>query len=277
MDPLAWLTEPYGSTFMQRAAIAALIVGAVVPTIGCWTLLRRLSYLGDAMSHGTLAGIAIGSLAGLSVTGGALAGGLVMSLVIVALLAHPRLREDTVVGIAESALFAIGLVVIGRYGSGGVDLAHLLLGGITTVGDDDLAVASALALLVLVGITLLFRDLRIATFDREHARQVGVRVDALALLLMMLLAVAIVVSLKVVGLLLSVGLLVIPPAAARMVTDRVVPMTFVAIGVGTAGSLTGLTLAYHLGTPAGATITLTVGAVLVLLAPVGARRQPRAG
>ncbi|MFO1541310.1 MAG: metal ABC transporter permease, partial [Chloroflexota bacterium] len=137
MDPLAWLTEPYGSTFMQRAAIAALIVGAVVPTIGCWTLLRRLSYLGDAMSHGTLAGIAIGSLAGLSVTGGALAGGLVMSLVIVALLAHPRLREDTVVGIAESALFAIGLVVSGRWGCGGVVGGQLVVGGGSSGGGGD--------------------------------------------------------------------------------------------------------------------------------------------
>lgn len=276
MDPVAWLTDPFGSGFMQRAAVAAVIVGGTVPLVGTWILLRRLSYLGDAMSHATLAGIALAFLFGMSITGGALIGGVVMALLIALLDRHPRLRQDAVIGIGESVLFAVGIVVINGSGRIGVDLSHFLLGQITTVSAADLWLDLALAAIAVGASWLLFPDLLAATFDEQRALQVGVPVARLQLVLLILLSVAIVVSLQTVGLLLSVALLVIPASTARLLTDRVAPMSVIAMGIGIGVSLVGLVVAYHAGTPAGATIALLAAAVLgtVAIGTVPRRARP---
>ena len=276
MDPIEWLTAPFASSFMQRAAIAAVIVGGIVPLVGCWIMLRRLSYLGDAMSHATLAGVALGYLFGMSITGGALIGGIVMACLIAVLNSHPRLREDAIIGVGESVLFAIGIIVINGSGSIGVDLTHMLLGQITTVSDADLWLDLVLAVGAVVARWVLFPDLLAATFDEEHARQVGVPVGRLRLTLLVLLSIAIVISLQTVGLLLSVALLVIPASTARLVTDRVAPMSVLAVALGIGASLAGLMLSYHLATPAGATIALVAAALLgvVMVATLPRRVRP---
>jgi ABC-type Mn2+/Zn2+ transport system permease subunit len=278
MELLDWLTQPYASSFMQRAAMAAVIVGAIVPLVGCWILLRRLSYLGDAMSHATLAGVALAYLFGLSITGGALLGGVAMALLIALLNSHPRLREDAVIGVGESVLFATGIIIINGSSNIGVDLSHFLLGQITTVSDADLWLDLALATGATAALWFLFPDLLAATFDEEHARQVGVPVARLRLTLLVLLSIAIVISLQTVGLLLSVALLVIPASTARLVTDRVAPMSALAVALGVTASLVGLTLSYHLATPAGATIALAAAAILgvVMVATLPRRVRPSA-
>jgi ABC-type Mn2+/Zn2+ transport system permease subunit len=276
MDLAGWLVDPFASGFMQRAAVAAIIVGGTVPLVGTWILLRRLSYLGDAMSHATLAGIALAFIFGLSITGGALLGGIAMALLIALLDRHPRLRQDAVIGIGESVLFAIGIIVINGSGRIGVDLSHFLLGQITTVSTADLWLDLALAAIAVAALWYLFPDLLAATFDAEHALQVGVPVGRLQVALLVLLSVAIVVSLQTVGLLLSVALLVIPASTARLLTDRVAPMSLIAVGIGVTSSLAGLVIAYHAATPAGATIALLAAAILgvVAIATVPRRARP---
>lgn len=275
MDVLDPLFAPFASGFMQRAAVAALIVGGTVPLVGTWILLRRLSYLGDAMSHATLAGIALAFLFGVSITGGALLGGVVMALLIALLDRHPRLRQDAVIGIGESVLFAIGIIVINGNGNIGVDLSHFLLGQITTVSVADLWLDAALAGLAAGVLWFVFPDLLAATFDPEHALQVGVPVGRLHVALLILLSVAIVVSLQTVGLLLSVALLVIPASAARLVTERVAPMSVIAVGLGITASLAGLVIAYHAATPAGATIALLSATILGAIAVATVPRRAR--
>jgi ABC-type Mn2+/Zn2+ transport system permease subunit len=261
---LDWLTEPYAYAFMRRALLAALLVGAVAPLVGVWIVLRRLAYLGDAMGHATLGGVGVAWLAGWSLTAGALAAALAMAALIALLTAHPRLRDDAVIGSVGTALFAGGVLLVSARDDVGVDLTHLLFGSITTVTVADLRLDAVLAVAAAAGIALLFGDLRAASFDPVHARLAGVRVGALSAALLALLAVVVVLSLQTVGLLMSVALLVVPAMAARLWTETVAAMSALAVAFGVLACVAGLTVAYHAATAPGATIALTAVAVLAV-------------
>ena len=254
---MRWLTDPYTSQFMRNAAAIALVVGVVAPVVGVWVVLRRLAYLGDAMSHGTLAGVALGYLTGVGVVAGALVAGLVMGFGVAWLERRPKVGQDAAIGVVETALFATGVLVISSTDRIGVDLTHFLFGQIVTVGRSDIVVNVALAIGALTIVGARFGDLRATAFDEEHAAQVGIHVDRLRLTLLGLISITVVISLDTVGLLMSVAMLVTPAAAARLITTRVETMTAVAVGIGTSSALGGLTLSYHLGTPPGPTIALT--------------------
>jgi ABC-type Mn2+/Zn2+ transport system permease subunit len=267
---LRWLSDPYQTDFMRNAAVVAVLIGFLAPTIGVWVVLRRLAYLGDAMSHATLGGVAGAYLLGVSITLGALVAGLVMGVLVTQLERHRRIGQDAAIGVAESLLFALGIVLISRSDRIGVDLSHYLFGQIVTVTRHDLLVSGGLTLGALIVVLVLFDDLRAITFDPAHARQVGIRVDAVHLALMALISVTVVVSLDTVGLLMSIAMIITPAATARMVTNRARTMTVVAIGIGSSSALLGLTLAYHLATPPGPTIALCTIAWFALVAVGGA-------
>lgn len=262
---MSWFLDPFQSEFMQHAAIVAAIVGILAPAVGVWMVLRSLAYLGDAMSHATLGGVAVAVLLGWSVTVGALAAGLLMAVLIALLSTRPRLREDAIIGVVETILFAIGVIVITKNGTG-VDLSHYLFGQITTVSDADIATNAALAVVALGILWLVRQDLLAATFDPLHAVQVGIHVTRLRYVLLVLVSVTVVVSLSTVGLLMSVAMLITPAAAARLVTDRIGTMTAVACGIGVTSALGGLVVSYHLSSPPGATIALVAAGWLLALA-----------
>lgn len=261
-----WFTDPYHTEFMRRAAITALLIGVLAPAIGVWVVLRRLAYLGDAMSHGTLAGVAGAYLAGISITLGALAAGVTMGLLVAVFDRQRRLGHDSAIGVAETLMFATGIVLISRNDRIGVDLTHYLLGQIVTTSTQDIIVNSALTAIALGILAVTFTDLRNVTFDPGHARQVGIPVGALRLVLIVLISITVVVSLGTVGLLMSVAMLVTPAATARLLTNRVETMTAVAVAVGVISSLLGLTVSYHLATPPGPTIALVAVAAFTAAA-----------
>lgn len=261
---LHWLTDPYASQFMQRALLASLLVGAIAPLVGVWIVLRRMAYLGDAMSHATVGGVAVAYLAGISITIGAIAAGLAMAGLMAVLAAHPRLREDAVIGIVEVALFAAGVLIITSNDGVGVDLPHFLFGSITTVTGHDLALNAILATLALVVLLALFSDLRAATFDPVHAQLAGVPVGAIRVALLALLAVSVVLALQTVGLLMSVALFIVPAAAARLWTRTTEAMSILAAAFGVLCTTFGLTLAYHLATAPGATVALVAVGLLAV-------------
>jgi manganese/iron transport system permease protein len=279
MPDLHWLTDPYHYDFMRRALLAALIVGGVAPLVGTWIVLRRLAYLGDAMSHATVGGVAIAYLGGWSITLGAIGAGLTMAGLMGALAAHPRLREDAIIGAAEAALFAAGIVVISSNNDVSIDLTHLLFGSVTTVSSTDLARSAALGGGCVLLLALLFRDLRAATFDPQHAGLVGIHTAALRCVLYALLAVTVVLGLQSVGLLMSVALFVIPPAAARLWCATVARMAALAATVGITAAITGLTISYHANSAPGATIALCAVAILAVsfAATLPRRARPSRG
>jgi ABC-type Mn2+/Zn2+ transport system permease subunit len=272
---LSWFTEPYQSEFMRHAATVAVLVGVLAPTVGVWVVLRRLAYLGDAMSHGTLAGVAGAYLIGASITVGALAAGVTMGLLVAVLERQRRVSEDSAIGVVETLMFALGVILVSRNDSIGVDLTHFLFGQIVTATRHDLAVNGLLTLGALLLVGVAFRDLRMTTFDPAHAAQVGVPVGSIGIVLIVLISITVVVSLSTVGLLMSVAMLITPAAAARMVTHQVGTMTAVAIGIGVTSALGGLTLSYHLATPPGPTIAMVaVGwfAVIAAWSAIDGRR-----
>jgi ABC-type Mn2+/Zn2+ transport system permease subunit len=270
---LSSLTDPYSFEFMQRALGAALLVGVLSPLVGTWVVLGRLSYLGDAMGHASLSGVAVAYLAGWSIVVGALGAGLVMAALMAVLARNPRLRSDAIIGIVEVALFAVGVIIISRADSISVDLTHFLFGSITTVSDGDLRINAALTLVALGGVVLLFGDLRAAAFDPLHAGLVGVRVSALRLVQFAALAIAVVVSLQSVGLLMSIAMLIVPAAAARLWSTTLLQMTLLACATGVTSAVVGLTLAYHLASAPGATIALTAVGILAVSAALTMPRR----
>ncbi|MFM7534485.1 MAG: metal ABC transporter permease [Acidimicrobiales bacterium] len=268
-----WFTDPYRTQFMQHAAITALLIGVLAPTIGVWVVLRRLAYLGDAMSHGTLVGVAGAYLVGVSITIGALAAGVIMGLLVALFDRQRRLGRDSAIGVAETLMFATGLILISRNDRIGVDLTHFLLGQIVTTTRSDIVVNSGLTAAALGIVAVTFSDLRNVTFDAAHARQVGIPVGPLRLVLIVLISITVVVSLDTVGLLMSVAMLVIPAASARLLTQRIETMTAVAIAIGVLSALFGLTTSYHLATPPGPTIALVAVACFAIATVTTLRRH----
>jgi ABC-type Mn2+/Zn2+ transport system permease subunit len=279
---MSWFTDPYRTEFMRQAAVMALLVGVLAPVVGVWVVLRRMAYLGDAMSHGTLAGVAGAYLVGISITLGALVAGMVMGLLVVVFDGHRRLGLDVAIGVAETFMFALGVVLIAQQDGIGVELTHYLFGQIVTTSRDDLVVSLVLTVVALVIVAVTFGDLRAVAFDPGHARQVLVPVTGLRIVLVLLISITVVVSLSTVGLLMSVAMLITPAAAARLVTQRVETMTSVAVAVGVTSALGGLTASYHLSTPPGPTIALGTVAWFAVCAVAGrattrATHRPRAG
>lgn len=275
-----WLLEPYSLQFMREAAAVAVVVGVVAPAVGVWVALRRLTYLGDALGHGTLGGVAVAVLLGLPVVLGALGAGLLLAAGIWLLRRRPAIGADAAIGICSVTLFALGVLLISR-GGFGVEISHFLFGQIATVTRADLVLNAVLGAVALAIVVVFFRDLEMASLDADHARQVGVRVALADAVVLALVTLTVVVSLRSVGLLMSVAMLVVPTNAARLLARSTAGTTALGIGFGVAAALGGLTLSYHLATSPGATITLAavgiLGVVLVVtrLSSLRRRRAPR--
>lgn len=245
---------------MQRALLATLIIGVVAPVVGTWVVLRRMANLGDAMSHGTLAGVGAAYAAGVNILLGAVAVGVVMAALLLVFSSNRRIGQESVITVLGTAFFSIGVVLISRLDSG-VELSHFLFGRLLTVSWGDIVLNAALGGLAVAVVAALFGELRLATFDHVQAEQVGVHVEFVHAVLVVLLSIVVVVSLRAVGTIMSVTMLVTPAATARLLTRSVTRMTFVGVGIGVGVGVVGLTLAYHLDSAPGATIGLVAAAV----------------
>jgi ABC-type Mn2+/Zn2+ transport system permease subunit len=266
-----WLLDPFSTGFMQRALVATLIIGVVAPVVGTWVVLRRMANLGDAMSHGTLAGVGIAYAVGINVLIGALGAGLIIAALLVVFAASRRLGYETIITVLGTAFFALGVVVIGRLDTG-VELTHFLFGRVLTVQWSDVWLNLVLGSVALLTVMLLFGELRLATFDHVQAEQVGVRVELVQGVVVVLLAIVVVISLRAVGTIMSVTMLVTPAATARQLARTLWQMTLFGVVFGVGEGVVGLVLSYHLNAPPGATIGLLSA---VVFAAVFAITLPR--
>lgn len=269
-----WLTDPFRSEFMVRAFLAAVVIGVVAPVVGTWVVLRRMANLGDAMSHGTLAGVAIAYAAGVNVLFGALGAGLIIALVLLVFSSNRRLGQETVIAVMGMAFLSVGVVVVSRLDTG-VELSHFLFGRVLTVQWGDIWLNLTLGGIAVATVLALFGELRLATFDHVHAEQVGVRVELVQGVLVMLLAVVVVISLRAVGTVMAVTMLVTPAATARLLARSLRQMTALGVVFGVSEGVLGLMASYHLGSAPGATIGLVAVAVFaVVFAATLPRRMP---
>jgi len=264
-DPVAWWIEPFtGNVFMRNALWAGLLAVAATSVVGTWVVLRGMSFLGDALAHGVLPGIAIAFVIGVHTTIGALVAALVMVGGINLIRAHSPLPDDTSIGVLFVGFLALAVVIISS-GSGAYvgDLNRFLFGSISGVNNADLIRLGITAGVSVLGAVVFHRAFVVMTFDETQARLLGLRPRMAHGVLLTLLAVSIVASFEVVGNLLVFAFLVAPPATATLLVRRVSVIMAVAVGIGSAAVVIGLLISYHHGTAAGASMALATVAIFV--------------
>jgi ABC-type Mn2+/Zn2+ transport system permease subunit len=250
----SWLTEPFERDFMQRALLAGCLAVVASSTVGTWVVLRRLSFLGDALAHGVIPGIALAVLWGFNVTLGALITAALMVGGISLVNRRSRLAEDTGVGLLFVGMLALGVIIISRSQSFASDVQSLLFGDVLGVTYDDLRLQAAAAAFVVVATAVGYRAFLVLSFNEAKAKSLGLRPELTQLALLALMAVAIVSSFRAVGTLLVFGLLVGPPATATLLVRRVWVSMILSVALGWIAVAVGLVLSYHYGTAAGATM-----------------------
>ncbi|MFD6071539.1 MULTISPECIES: zinc ABC transporter permease AztB [Amycolatopsis] len=256
-----WLLIPFEVSFVQRALVAGVLVSAVCAVVGTWVVLRGMAFIGDAMSHGMLPGVAIASLTGVNLLIGAAISAGVMALGVTALGRSRRLSEDTTIGLLFVGMLASGVIIVSHSRSFAVDLTGFLFGDVLAVGSGDL-VGLAVTLLVVGAVALAgHRSFTALTFDVRKAHTLGLRPRLANAVLLGLVTLTIVASFRVVGTLLVFGLLIAPAAAALFWSRRITTIMLIAALLGVAATLGGLLVSWHWGTAAGATIA--AGAVLL--------------
>ncbi|ONF68740.1 zinc ABC transporter permease AztB [Amycolatopsis keratiniphila] len=258
---MEWLLIPFEVSFVQRALVAGVLVSAVCAVVGTWVVLRGMAFIGDAMSHGMLPGVAIASLTGVNLLIGAAISAGVMALGVTALGRSRRLSEDTTIGLLFVGMLASGVIIVSHSRSFAVDLTGFLFGDVLAVGSGDL-VGLAITLLV-VGVVALVghRAFTALTFDVRKAHTLGLRPRLANAVLLGLVTLTIVASFRVVGTLLVFGLLIAPAAAALFWSRRITTIMLIAALLGITATVGGLLVSWHWGTAAGATIA--AGAVLL--------------
>ncbi len=248
------LTEAFEPEFMQRALAAGLLAVVVTSLVGTWVVLRGLAFLGDAFAHGVIPGVALAVLWGFSPLVGAMVAALVTGLAVTVVTRRTTLREDTGIGLLFVGMLALGVVIISSSSSFAADLTGILFGDVLGVTTGDLVVQVFVAGGVVVVSLVLYRPLLALTFSREKAATLGMRPTLAHAALMVLLALSIVASFQAIGTLLVFGLLVGPPATASLIVRRVPLVMALSTAVGCVCVLVGLTISFHAGTAAGATI-----------------------
>ena len=278
---MSTLLEPFQFPFMVDAMIVGVAVGAVCAVLSCYLVLKGWSLMGDAISHAVLPGIVIAYAVGLPLALGAFASGLLCAVATGYIKANSRVKEDTVMGVVFTGLFAFGLVIFTKVKSD-LHLDHILFGNILGLAAGDLRDTLVVGGLTLAIVLALRRDLVLYCFDAGHARTIGLRTDVLHYLLLSLLAVTIVVSLKAVGIILVVAMLVTPGCIGYLLTDRFNRMLLVAAASAVGSGFFGVYLSFFINASTGACIVLLQAAlflVALLFAPkhglLAARRQRR--
>ncbi|MBN1631546.1 MAG: metal ABC transporter permease [Thermoleophilia bacterium] len=250
--------------FMQRSLAASLIVGVVCAVIGCYIVLRSMAFLGDALAHAILPGVAVAYLVGANLLAGALVAGVLVAVGISFVSRAGTIREDTAIGIFFAAALALGVVLISTMDTYAVDLAHVLFGNVLGVSATDLWITGGLAVVVLGAIGLLYKRLLVVSFDPVLGQTLGLRTHVLRTGLFLMLAATIVISLRTVGVALVAAMLVTPPAAAYLLTRRLPAMMAVSALIGVVSAIGGLYVSYYLDVSSGGAMVLVATGIFIL-------------
>jgi ABC-type Mn2+/Zn2+ transport system permease subunit len=251
---LDWIVEPFSIRFMQQALVGGLLAAVTTALIGTWVVIRGMAFMGDALAHGVLPGIALAFVLGLDLTLGAILGAIVMVAGIAVVHRTAGLREDTGIGLLFVGMLGLGVIIISRLPSFTTSLTTLLFGDILGIRTWDLVIQGAAMMLTIAGVTLGYRSFLVLSFNESKAEVLRLRPRLAHAAMLILLTLAIVTSFRAVGTLLVFGLLIAPPATAALITRSVPAMMATAAGLGMAAVVVGLFLSWHLGTAAGATV-----------------------
>lgn len=264
-----WLILPLQYGFMQRALLIAIMAGACCAVLSCHLVLRGWSLMGDAVSHAVLPGIVLASVIGLPLGIGAFAAGLFCAVSTGWLQANSRVKSDTVMGIVYAGMFGLGLVLLTRVETE-QHVMHVLFGNILGVSAGDIVETLILGGASLGFVLIRGRDLVLQAFDPTHARAIGLNTGLLRYGLLTALSLTIVVSIKAVGVILVVAMLIAPGAIGYLMADRFERMLAAAVGAAVVSGVAGVFLSFHLDASPGACIVLiqtTIFLTSLLLAP----------
>jgi ABC-type Mn2+/Zn2+ transport system permease subunit len=246
---------PLGYGFMIEALLVAVLVGTVCAVLSCYLVLKGWSLMGDAVSHAVLPGIVLAYLAGLPLMLGAFLSGLSCALLTGYVKSNSRVKEDTVMGVVFTGMFALGLVLVSRTESD-IHLMHILFGSLLGISTEQILQVVGMSALVLASIFILKKDLLLFCFDPGHARSLGLNTQVLHYVFLSLLALTIVLSLQAVGVILVIAMLITPGCVALLLTQRFHWMLFWAISSAVVSCFLGTYLSYFINGATGACIVL---------------------
>ncbi len=250
--------------YLKKALVTAVVVGILCGVIGSFTILRGLALMGDAISHAVLPGIAASFLLGISFFPGALVAGLLTALGIGYVNQNSRLKNDAVIGIVFTAMFALGVVMVSLSPTS-TDLTKILFGNVLAVRTSDMWITVSVGALVLLVVAALYKELQVSSFDPTMAAAYGLSTKGLHYLLMTMLTLVTVASLQTVGIILVVAMLIVPASTAYLLTESLPRMILLAAVLGVLSSAGGLYFSFSYNLPSGAAIVL-VGAAGFLVA-----------
>ncbi len=261
---LTWLIDPLAYGFMQRGMLAVVMVGVLCAVVGCYVVLRSMAFLGDALAHAILPGVAIAYLLKGDLILGALVAAVVVALGIGLFSRQGTIKEDTAIGILFAAALSLGVALISTIKTYAVDLTHILFGNVLGVSPNDLWLTAGLGLIVLATIALLYKEFLVISFDPVLAATIRLPAELLRNVMLVLIALTIVVSLQTVGVGLVSAMLVTPAATAYLLTKRLPIMMALSALIGAVSGVMGLYLSYYVNVASGAAVVLVATGLFML-------------
>jgi len=259
-----WLLEPLRFEFMQQALVIGLLVAVPAAVLSCLLVLRGWSLMGDAVSHAVLPGIVLAYILGLPMILGAFASGMFCAAATGYLTEHSRLKEDTVIGVVFSGMFALGIVLF-TYVHTNLHLDHVLFGNLLGVSWTDVLQTGAITVFVLVVFMARRRDILVYAFDPQHAGVIGINTRHMQYGLLALLSLVIVASIKAVGIILVIAVLIAPGAISFLLTDQFERMLLMAIVVAAACAVIGILGSYYIDSAPAPTIVVLMTLVFIVV------------
>lgn len=264
MNPYQALVAPFQLPYMAQALVEMLLLGALAGTVGVFVLVRKLAFVSDALTHTVFPGVVIGYLlAGdTGIFAGALVAGAATAVGLTLLTRGRKLTEDAAIAVLLTSMFSIGIVLVSHRSSYTADLTAFLFGRLLTVSVTEIVQTAVVAAVVFATLLVTGKELVFRAFDPEGARAQGFRVTVLDLVLNVLVALVVVAAVRAVGSVLVIALLIVPAAAARLLTHRLVAIGVLAAAIGMAGGWLGLVASWNASIYAG--LRLGSGATVVM-------------
>lgn len=260
---MEYIIDPLQYDFMLKAIIVSSLVGVVCALLSCFLVLKRWSLMGDAVSHSVLPGVVLAYAIGIPFSVGAFVFGLGGVLGIGYIKQKVRLKDDAVIGIVYTTLFALGLVLVSKIPSN-IDLMHILFGYVLGISDTDAWQVGAIATGVIVVLLALRKSLLLYIFDPSHAKALRLSVNFFHYLLLVLLALTVVASVQTVGIILVIAMLITPGATAHLLTDRFDKMLAISAGASVAACVVGAYASYYFDVSTGGAMVLVLGGLFML-------------
>lgn len=273
---MSWFVTPFtDNTFMMRALMAGVLVAALCAVAGTFVVLRGLAFIGDALAHGVLPGVAGALLLGAPGIVGAAVGSAVMIGGVSIITHRTRLSSDTAIGLLFVGMLALGVIIVSRSDSFNGDIIRILFGEILGIDAADLLVLVVATAVIAVLAAVLARPFLLLCFDPEQADVAGFSASRYHVIMLLMVATTVVVSFQAVGTLLVFGMLIAPAGAGALLARRVTAMMAWAAGLGSASVYVGLLLSYHFDLAAGATVVFVTVCVFFVVLAVQAARATR--